>query len=149
MEIKKLGLDEAELVVEMFDRYRQFYKQPPDANLAERFIRERLSRNESVIFVALQDNQPVGFTQLYPKYSSVSAVKNWVLNDLFVENNHRKQGIGEALIKTAMEFAKREGATYVQLETAADNYTAQSLYEAIGFAKQEPETEYLLYKIDL
>ena len=147
MNIKKIDLSEANLVIGLFDKYRVFYKKDSNINLAEQFIKTRLGNNESVIFVVLEGDQPVGFTQLYPKYSSVSAVKNWILNDLYVESNYRKQGIGEALIKTAMDFAKGDGATYVQLETAVDNYTAQSLYEGIGFQRQEPDTEYFLYRI--
>lgn len=149
MEIKRISLAESALVIDLFDRYRQFYKQPSDLATAKNFINERLGKNESVIFVALDGDTPVGFTQLYPKYSSMRVSKNWILNDLYVDSTYRKQGIGEALIKTAMEFAKAEGSTFVQLETAVDNYTAQSLYEAIGFEKQEPDTEFLLYKIQL
>lgn len=147
MNIKRINLSEANLVVGLFDKYRVFYKKDSDIGLAERFIKTRLGNNESEIFVALEGDQPIGFTQLYPKYSSVSAVKNWILNDLYVESNYRKQGIGEALIKKAMDFAKSDGATYIQLETAVNNYTAQSLYEGIGFQKQGPDTEYFLYRI--
>ena len=147
MEIKRINVSEANLVIGLFDKYRVFYKKDSDIDLAERFIKTRLANNESVIFVALKGDQPVGFTQLYPKYSSVSAVKNWILNDLYVESNYRKQGIGEAMIKTTMEFAKADGATYVQLETAVDNYSAQSLYEGLGFQKQEPDTAFFLYRI--
>lgn len=147
MNIKRISLAEADLVIGLFDKYRVFYKKDSDMELAERFIKTRLGNNESVILVAFQGDSPAGFTQLYPTYSSVSAVKNWILNDLYVDSNYRKQGIGEALIKTAMEFAKKDGASYVQLETAVDNYTAQSLYEGIGFQKQEPDTECFLYRI--
>ena len=147
MNIRRIDLSEASLVAGLFDKYRVFYEKDSDINLAEQFIKTRLGNNESVIFVALDGELPIGFTQLYPKYSSVSAVKNWILNDLYVESNYRKQGIGEALIKTAMDFAKGDGATYVQLETAVDNYTAQSLYEGIGFQKQAPDTEFFLYRI--
>jgi len=147
MEIKRIGETEANLVFDLFDSYRQFYKQPSDKLLAETFINQRLSNNESVIFVAIDGDTPIGFTQLYPKYSSVSAAKNWILNDLYVESSARKTGVGRMLIEKAMAFAKGQGATYVQLETAVDNFTAQSLYEAIGFVKQEPETGFLLYKI--
>jgi ribosomal protein S18 acetylase RimI-like enzyme len=77
------------------------------------------------------------------------ASKNWILNDLYVESTRRKTGVGCALIEKAMEFAKGQGATFVQLETAADNHAAQHLYEAIGFVKQEPEMEFLLYKINV
>lgn len=153
MEIKRITLTEANLVVDLFDKYRSFYEQPQDKALAENYITERLSKDESVIFVALQNGNgkiiPMGFTQLYPKYSSVNAKKNWILNDLFVDSKHRKKGIGEALIKTAMHFAKTDGATYIQLETAVDNYPAQSLYNTIGFKKQEPESGYLVYRMEL
>ena len=147
MEIKRINVSEANLVIGLFDKYRVFYKKDSDIDLAERFIKTRLANNESVIVVALKGDLPVGFTQLYPKYSSVNAVKNWILNDLYVESNYRKQGIGEAMIKTAMEFARADGAAYVQLETAVDNYAAQSLYEGLGFQKQEPDTAFFLYRI--
>lgn len=147
MDIKQINFSEAGLVTGLFDKYRMFYKKDSDIGLAARFIKTRLANNESVIFVALERDLPIGFTQLYPKYSSVSAVKNWILNDLYVESGYRKQGVGQALIKIAMDFAKGDGATYLQLETAVDNYTAQSLYERIGFQKQAPDTEYFLYQI--
>lgn len=149
IEIKRIDQNEANLVVGLFNQYRIFYGKFSDLGMAKAFIDARLENNESVIFVALDENNPVGFTQLYPKYSSVGLVKNWILNDLFVNPEYRKQGIGEALIKTVMDFAKGQGAIYVQLETAVDNFTAQSLYEQIGFVKQGPDEEFLLYKIEL
>ncbi len=150
MQIKQITLAEHQLATTLFDKYRVFYKQPSDINLAEKFIKERLENNESVIFVALADgDKPAGFTQLYPLISSVKAKKNWLLNDLFVDADYRKQGIGESLIKAAMEFAKSQNAAYVKLETACNNYTAQSLYEGIGFIKQAPDTEYFSYKIQI
>lgn len=147
MEIRRIKISEAGIVTGLFDRYRQFYKQPVNPELAGHYISQRLANNESVIFVAIADGTPAGFTQLYPTYSSVRACKNWILNDLYVDAPFRKKRIGEALIHAAMAFAKSDGATYVQLETATDNYTAQRLYEAIGFEKQEPGTGFFLYKI--
>lgn len=147
--IKQIDRTEANLVVGLFNQYRIFYKQFSDMGMAQAFINERLQNNESIIFVAIDAElqKPVGFTQLYPKYSSVRLVQNWILNDLYVEESHRRQGIGEQLIKVAMDFAKTRGSKFVQLETAVDNHAAQSLYEAIGFEKQEPETDFLLYRI--
>jgi len=153
MQIKRISLSEYKLVTDLFNKYRVFYKQPSDITLAESFIKERLENNESVIFVALTDvdgqQVPVGFTQLYPLISSGRAARNWLLNDLYVEASHRNQGIGESLIKTAMEFARGKNATFVKLETAVDNYTAQSLYESIGFKKQEPGNAFFAYQIQL
>jgi ribosomal protein S18 acetylase RimI-like enzyme len=71
------------------------------------------------------------------------------LNDLFVDAGFRKQGIGAKLIKQAAEFAKAGGSQFIQLETAVDNYIAQSLYEGLGFVKQMPDEEFYLYKLSL
>lgn len=153
MLIKRITIAEHNLVTALFNNYRVFYKQAPDLELAETYIKARLENNESVIFVALADvdgvQVPAGFTQLYPRLSSVRASKNWLLNDLYVDAAFRKQGIGEALIKTAMDFARNEGATYITLDTAIDNYTAQSLYEAIGFIKQVPGGSFFTYQVQL
>jgi len=147
--VKRIDASAAELVFELFDKYRMFYKQPSDIKLAESFITERLSNAESVIYVALIDGQPVGFIQLYPKYSSMRAIKNWILNDLYVDKACRKQGIASQLIQAAMDFAKANNARFVQLETQKDNYTAQSLYESVGFIEQQPDTEFLMYRRDV
>jgi len=153
MEIKRINKEETELVVDLFNKYRLFYKQPSDTVTAKKFIQARQNNNESIIFVALESingrKLPVGFTQLYPAYSSVRAIKYWILNDLYVEADHRKKGIGESLIKTAMDFAKKDDATIMELSTAIDNYTAQTLYENIGFEKQKADEGYFTYQIKL
>jgi ribosomal protein S18 acetylase RimI-like enzyme len=66
-----------------------------------------------------------------------------------VDKDYRRQGIGEKLIQTAMEYAKNDNAKFVELSTAIDNYTAQSVYEKIGFKKQEPDTAFYTYRIDV
>ncbi len=149
MNIKRINSSQGHLVFNLFDQYRVFYKQPSDVDLAKRFVQERLDHNESVIFVALlpDQNAAVGFTQLYPKYSSARAVRNWILNDLYVDAAYRKQGIGTQLIQAAMAFAKSNQATFVELSTATDNNNAQRLYEQIGFERLLPKMDFYTYRI--
>lgn len=153
MQIQRINTSTLYLVDDLFDQYRIFYHQPSDIELAKHFLQQRLSNNESVIFAAIDNENgkqiPAGFTQLYPLYSSVRATKNWILNDLFVAANYRRQGIGKQLIEAAIEFAKSEGATFMQLETMADNINAQRLYEAIGFVQYNPFAGELVYKITI
>jgi ribosomal protein S18 acetylase RimI-like enzyme len=144
--VKRISVREINLVVNLFDSYRVFYKQASDLTLAEHFLNDRLTNNESVIFVVLENDKPIGFTQLYPTYSSVRTVRNWILNDLYVDGDYRKQGVGKILIDAAMDFGRSAGANYVQLETAVDNYNAQHLYESIGFVKQLPGNEFIMYR---
>jgi GNAT superfamily N-acetyltransferase len=125
----------------VFDLYRQFYKQPSNIPLAERFLKERILHRESVIFAAFDGKRVVGFTQLYPSFSSVSAQRSWILNDLFVLENHRKQGIAEQIMTRAKEFAVQTNAKGLALETAVDN-PAQHLYERLGWVRDAGSLHY-------
>ncbi|MCL7987503.1 GNAT family N-acetyltransferase [Sphingobacterium sp. lm-10] len=151
MKIARIDKSQYESVVDLFNDYRIFYQQKSDKELAKIFIRQRLENNESVIFLATDSTSgaAMGFTQLYPKFSSMRVTKNWILNDLFVDPNYRKQGIGEKLIHEAMAFARQDGATRLYLSTAVDNLTAQRLYEQVGFEKQGIDTAFYDYSIAL
>ena len=56
----------------------------------------------------------------------------YLLNDLYVDTNHRKQGYGSALLQAAFDYGKSQQASYVFLETARDNITAQRVYKKNG-----------------
>ncbi|WP_462413515.1 N-acetyltransferase family protein [Neobacillus sp. Marseille-QA0830] len=142
MTIQLATLKELDQVAELLDLYRQFYKQEPDVAGAKEFLRQRMVNKESVVFVAFDGEEAVGFVQLYPSFSSVSMKRSWILNDLYVKKHARTQRYGEKLIKRSIEFAKETGAKGISLETADDNYPAQRLYEKIGFKQ---ETNFFYY----
>lgn len=139
-------LDNLHDLVGLFDQYRIFYKKDSDLEGAANFLSDRILNKESVIYIYYDKNIAVGFTQLYPKYSSARMVRNWILNDLFVLKEYRKTGIATQLINKAIEFAKSTDANFVQLETQVDNLVAQELYQHLGFELQGPDAEFLLYK---
>lgn len=150
MEIIAIDRHQGNLVFGLFDKYRIFYKADSDLDRAKSFIQARLDSQESVIFVALDEfRQPIGFTQLYPSFSSLRTVRNWILNDLYVEEAFRGKGVGEKLIQKAMEFGRSKGASSLELSTAVDNFNAQRLYERMGFIRQAPESEFYAYRIGL
>lgn len=131
--IRRTGLTHLDVVARLFDQYRGFYGQPSDPALARDFIRERMERDESVILLAWVDDAAVGFTQLYPAFSSVSASRVWILNDLLVLPEARRMGVARALLSSAAEFARADGALRLELETDHDNASAQALYQAMGW----------------
>src|SRR6266853_4704090 len=90
--VRQATIFDLEIVVPMFDAYRQFYRKPGDVELARRFLRERFEHNQSIIFVAVrEDGSAAGFTQLYPSFSSASASRILILNDLFVVAEARRK----------------------------------------------------------
>lgn len=134
----------------LFDAYRVFYQAKSDAEGAARFLSDRLSRGESRIFFASQAGSesrlPVvlGFTQLYPSFSSVSMKRLWILNDLYVIPEQRKTGVGAALMERAKAFAWEDGSKGLSLATQTGNLSAQALYEKQGYRK---DTEFFHYHL--
>lgn len=117
MTIVQATINDLDALTELFDLYRQFYQQPSDLDGARTFLNDRLSNEESIVFLALDNNEAIGFVQLYPSFSSVSMKRTWVLNDLYVKESGRGKGFGEALIRRAITFAVEVGAKGVLLET--------------------------------
>lgn len=137
MEVFQARIEHVEVVASLFDAYRQYYGQGSDLEGAKKFLSERISQNESVIFVAFEGEQALGFTQLYPTFSSVSMKRQWILNDLFVKADARNLGIGKAILQTAQVFVEKLGHKGLLLETTPDNAKAQKLYENLGWKREE------------
>ena|SRR5438067_1585454 len=144
LRIARAGAEDADRIAPLFDAYRQFYKQQPNLPAARAFISERLICGESVIFLALLDDVPVGFVQLYPCFSSTAMKRMWILNDLFVAPEARRHSVGEALMERSRQWAIETKADSLWLETAVDNYPAQRLYERQGWKRDDHYYRYLM-----
>lgn len=131
--IRPAGAADLAALVPLFDGYRQFYEQPSDPALARGFLAERLDRRDTVLILAELDGQAVGFTHLFPIFSSTRCARLWLLNDLFVSPAARKHGVARALLRAAESHARATGACGLELATAHTNTPAQRLYESLGW----------------
>ena len=143
LNVHQASIVDVDAIAPLFDAYRQFYGKSPDLDLARLFIADRLERKESVIFVAeVDDTGAVGFTQLYPSFSSARAARIYILNDLYVKPDARRLGAGRQLLDAAAEFGRASGAVRLTLSTALTNTPAQKLYESMGWKRDESFCEY-------
>lgn len=140
--------DSIHRVVPLFDEYRQWYGMPSDLSGAQSFLVERTINAESTIFFAELENTVVAFAQLYPLFSSISMASVWVLNDLYVCESYRSQGLGSILLETAIEFARGVGAIRLELETAETNHAAQNFYKRHGWIQETDLQRYTLNLAD-
>lgn len=125
-------------VAELFDLYRQFYEQPADLARARQFMSARLAKRDSVILMAESaSNGLIGFCQMYPSFCSLEAQPIYILSDLFVLPTARKLGVGRTLLQAAERKAANDGMIRMDLTTARTNTPAQSLYESLGWVRDE------------
>lgn len=141
--VRQATIYDVQQVAPLFDAYRQFYGKTSDIELARAFLADRFRHQESIIFLAENGTEAaLGFTQLYPSFSSTRAARIYVLNDLFVVPEARRTGIAKILLEAAARFGRASGAAKLSLSTALTNHAAQRLYESLGWKRDEAFCEY-------
>ena len=143
MEYRKASLNDLVLLAELFNAYRIFYKQVSNLEASKAFLKERITNNDSEIFVGeSSEGHLIGFVQLYPIFSSTKMKRLWLLNDLFVNPKYRGKGISVQLIDCAKNLAKTTESAGLILETAKSNTIGNNLYPRAGFELDQEHNYY-------
>ncbi|MCL2698553.1 MAG: GNAT family N-acetyltransferase [Oscillospiraceae bacterium] len=127
--------DDIEQIISIVKKYREFYNiNEQDENEIEVFIRERLINNDSKIFIAINETirKIIGFIQLYPLFSTVSLKRQWILNDLYVIDSERKNGIATELMNNVFDYFKDKAKGCI-LVTSKTNIPAKQFYDKLGW----------------
>jgi ribosomal protein S18 acetylase RimI-like enzyme len=148
MRIVQATLEHLDLLTPLFIKYREFYGELPFPDSSRKFLETRLKRKESVIYLALADEEDklLGYCQLFSSYSSLSLKRVWILNDIFVAEDARRMLVADRLLQTAKQMAKETNAVRMRVATSVSNEVAQKTYESIGFRE---DTRFKNYTLEL
>ena len=148
MRIVQATLEHLDLLTPLFIKYREFYGELPLPDSSRKFLENRLTRKESVIYLALADDEDklLGYCQLFPSYSSLSLKRVWILNDIYVAEDARRMLVADRLLQTAKQMAKDTNAVRMRVATSVSNEVAQKTYESIGFRE---DTRFKNYTLEL
>ncbi|WP_271410546.1 GNAT family N-acetyltransferase [Pseudomonas sp. Q1-7] len=147
MRIVQATLEHLDLLTPLFVKYREFYGELPFPESSRKFLEKRLSRKESVIYLALPDDDDtrlLGFCQLYPSFSSLALKRVWILNDIYVAEDARRQLVADRLLQTAKKMARETNAVRMRVSTSVSNEVAHKVYESIGFREDAEFKNYIL-----
>lgn len=142
MHVIRATTSDVPLAAPLFAAYREFYGEPYDLAPATAFLTLRLERGESIVLLALEGENVVGISQIYPAFSSTRLAPIWILNDLFVTEDARGSGAADALLETAANLGQEAGAIAIELSTAHTNLRAQSVYARHGYQLDEKYRSY-------
>lgn len=136
-QVRQAVFADLDALAALLDQHRVLQRQPSDVLAARAFLKARFDHGESVLFIAEADTGQglagVGFAQLYPSYSSTALARVLVLNDLFVQEQARRQGVAARLLHAVEQYAWAHGAVRLTLNVARDNTVGQALYTAQGW----------------
>lgn len=92
------------------------------------------------------DREAVGFATVLWTWSTLTASRIGVMNDLFVRPDVRSRGLGRALLEACVGLCEQRGdIAALRWQTALDNTTAQRLYDSVGGRR----SRWLDYELDV
>ena len=134
--MRRAGPDDAAEVGRLLhDFNREFHEPTPGAEALARRLRGLVASGETVVLLA--GPGPDGLAVLRFRPAIWTEALECYLAELYVAPESRRQGLGLALMERAMEVARAEGATFIDLGTSEDDVAARALYERLGFSNRE------------
>jgi GNAT superfamily N-acetyltransferase len=119
--------------------YQRFYEagQIDEERNRAFFSRFLAPSEEGMLLAAWHGDDLLGYACLYWSFTSIVPAETVLMNDLYVIEEARGQGIGRALIEASAAVARERGAQRLEWVTARDNVTAQRLYDTTGAERSE------------
>ena len=138
--VSLVGEAELEELLPLMRGYSDFYEVTPTDEALVALSRALIADpvNEGTQFLARDDDgRAIGFATVYWLWSTTSATRIGLMNDLFVAPEGRGSGAAEALIERCREACREHGASKLTWQTAKDNGRAQAVYDRIGGERSE------------
>jgi GNAT superfamily N-acetyltransferase len=127
--------------------YCDFYEVDPsddDLLAMSRALIADPDREGTQLIARDEEGRASGFATIFWTWTTLSAARIGVMNDLFVTERARGTGVAEALIAACAERCRGYGAVSLDWTTARDNHRAQRLYERVGAKRDERWVDYSL-----
>jgi GNAT superfamily N-acetyltransferase len=130
----------------LIDKLAEFEKlQPPDNCAKKRLKQDCLSNNPKYqAFIGRIKGKPISYIIYFFTYSSFLASPTLFLEDIFVLEEYRRQGVGKKMFEMIKETAKREGCGRIEFTVLEWNKSAQQFYQK----NKAKRLEWFIYRIN-
>jgi GNAT superfamily N-acetyltransferase len=135
MGIRIANPDDAPFIARLFRAYRDHWGSPTTDQAIEAGVPHLLESPESEFLVA--GDPPVGFALIRYRFAIWTESDDAWLEDLFVVEDRRGEGLGRALLEACIDRARERGCARLQLDTNEINERARKLYGSVGFVEDK------------
>lgn len=147
LRVEPVREEQLEQLLPLIAAYQRFYEVENVDEERNRafFTRFIAPSDDGLLLGAWRANELLGYACLYWHFTSLVPAETVLMNDLYVTEMARGEGIGRALIQASANVALTRGAHHLEWATAPDNATAQRLYDATGATR----SDWVEYELDL
>lgn len=137
--VEPISADQLEALLPLIGAYQRFYRvEDIDEGRNRAFFARFVAPSEDgMLLGAWRDGELAGYACLYWHFTSLVPAETVLMNDLYVAESFRNQGIGRALIEASAVVARDRGAHRLEWATQPSNLTAQRLYDRTGAERSE------------
>ena len=148
MEVRLAKLEDQVDVCRLWTMLLEFYQKQASPEVLERSFRYAVQHPEKVlVFIILIEGVVTGTASLHlGHYSTWSDGWYGHIEDVLIDPEYRGRGLAEALVRHAVEAAREENLTRVEVNALTSNQPARKLYEKLGFSSDSLAYELPLKK---
>ena len=144
--VRRATRADAKTIVDLVIALAKFERlEPPDIEARGRLVKDIFDRKLANVFVARVERRLVGYALYFYTYSSFLARPTLYLEDIFVREDSRRRGVGEALFMRCVKEANRQGCGRMEWAVLTWNSKAMSFYEGLGAKRLEGQ---YIYRLD-
>jgi GNAT superfamily N-acetyltransferase len=145
--VEPVSASELEALLPLLAADQRFYRVADvDEERNRAFFSRFLAPSEiGMLLGAWRGEDLLGYACLYWHFTSLVPAETVLMNDLYVDEGHRGEGVGRKLIDASAEVARERGAHHLEWATAPDNATARRLYDSTGAER----SEWVEYELEL
>jgi ribosomal protein S18 acetylase RimI-like enzyme len=149
--VRSAGAADAEMIGRLLHDFNTEYDEiTPGAGAVADRVRELLAGEDFIVL--LGGREPRGLAVLRFRPSIWTPGLECYIAELYVQPEHRRQGLGLVLMNAALDAARDRGADYIEVATSEDDTGARALYERLGFVNRERQPDgpvMLMYEREL
>jgi GNAT superfamily N-acetyltransferase len=132
--IRQAGVGDAATILHFITELARYEREPDAVETTVERLTAQLSEERPPFecLLAEVDGEPRGFALWFHNYSTWRGVRGVHLEDLFVPEQHRGQGIGKLLLATLARIAVERGCARLEWQVLDWNRPSIEFYEALG-----------------
>lgn len=143
---KKATIEDVPLILEFIKALASYEKLFDQVTATEEILRKTIFEDRyAEVFFAVVDDKEVGFALYFYNYSTFYGKPGLYLEDLFVKEAYRNQGIGQKMFKELANIAHQKGCCKIQWWCLNWNQPSIDFYLKLGAM---PQKEWTVFKLD-